>query len=83
MKNLSIIEEEDRFWEWYQGYSLLYLPYHDLRNGNRYTYKIKSYSSSSLYQVLYFGNSFDPEQVPMKDFILNSSKQLCLDHQKN
>ena len=72
MKNLSIIEEEERFWNWYQGYSNFYLPYEDLGNGNKYTYMIKSYLTSASYKTQFFGNAFDPEKVK-HTVIMNSS----------
>ena len=62
MENLSLIEEENRYWNWYQGYSLLGLPFYDEAT-KKLVYKQYSYSSAAKYKTPQFGGPFDAEQV--------------------
>ena len=62
MENLSLVEEENRYWNWYQGYSLLRLPFYD-EPTNKLVYKQYSYSSSANYKTPHFGSPFDAKQV--------------------
>ena len=66
MKNISLIEEEDRFWNWYQGYSKLSLPHYEKMPGSKLTYTLTTFSSSASYKTQFYGSAFDPEKVYLK-----------------
>ena len=64
MSNLSLIEEADRYYNWYWGITEIYLPYWGENSGcndaecidRRLRYYLKTYATSGSISTKYFGN---------------------------
>ena len=60
--NISLIEDNDRYYNWYHGSTKLNLGYYSARLGG-FKYDIESYASSGTIFTRYFDEKFDPEKV--------------------
>ena len=64
MRNMSKLDESERYYNWYHGYSEIQLPYF---SSNRYApgvkYKVSTYTSSGSISTQYFGEQFDADKV--------------------
>ena len=57
MKNLSKIEEENRFYNWYNGYTLIQLPYEPFIYKNSQNYELSTSASTGSLKTQYFGDT--------------------------
>ena len=62
MANFSLLEDNDRYYNWYHGSTKLNLGYYSARLGG-FKYDIESYASSGTIFTRYFDKKFDPEKV--------------------
>ena len=64
MKNLSKLEDPDRYYNWYHGYTKIFYPFfHEGVNFNTFTYSIYTYARSGNISTHSFGDKFDAEKV--------------------
>ena len=77
MTNLSVLEEKNRYYNWYHGYTRMDLPYmgrpsickyYEGRNRPecrtpKLTYNMKTYATSGTISTKSFGEKFDPEKI--------------------
>ena len=61
MKNITKIEETDRFYNWYHGRTEIQLPFYD-RNG-QFNYVVNTAAVSGTISTQFFGNKFDADKV--------------------
>ena len=76
MKNMSLFNEVNRYYNWYQGHTKVGLPYYDDGNGwdknpPHMEIKFHSYATSGCIFTEDFGEEFDPEHVLGTIFIEN------------
>ena len=62
-KDLNFLTEEDRFYNWYLGYTKLQLPYQDDEDEHAVTYHIETFAESGHIATQYFGDKFDADKV--------------------
>ena len=62
MSNLSKIEEKNRFYNWYKGYSAIMYPYFDMAT-NQLTYLVITNAPAGNISTKMFENRFDPNWV--------------------
>ena len=62
MKNLSKVEEIDRYYNWYNGYTDIRYPYMD-KSHNRLVYNIHTEAMSGNVSIQNLGNKFDSDKV--------------------
>ena len=74
MTNISLLEEENRYYNWYMGYTFIRLPWWGKRDcdmsecgENRLRYHISTYVTSGVITTHLFGEKFDAEKIE-KDF---------------
>ena len=60
MQNMSKLEESDRYYNWYHGYTALALTYYDYEGVN---YPLYTAASSGSVTTQYFGEQFDANKV--------------------
>ena len=58
MTNVELIEDEDRYYNWYHGYTELKLPYIKDATGE-ISYQVTTTAISGNISTQYFGNKFD------------------------
>ena len=64
LKNLSKMEEKDRYFNWYNGYTQITVPYpNSLENKYDQYYKIHTYDKSGSISTKNFGENFDADKV--------------------
>ena len=63
IRNLSKIEEEDRYYNWYHGYTQIKIPY---IHGGYVRYYVNTAASSGNISTQYFGEEFDAAKVQTK-----------------
>ena len=66
MKNLSKLQDKDRYYNWYNGYDTLQLPKFMENYGNKngyLNYEIEIDAISGSISTQYFGEHFDPDRV--------------------
>ena len=61
MKNFSKLKDNDRYYNWYHGYTEIYPPVNHYRTGFRY--QVTTYASSGTIFTKYFGDKFDADKV--------------------
>ena len=67
MRNLSKLEDNDRYYNWYHGYTRIKLP--SYKPPNEYSpmsfvlYQVDTAASSGSFSTKYFGEEFDPDKV--------------------
>ena len=66
MTNLSMLHEENRYYNWYRGYTQLYLPAYKFHQ----TYIVRTYATSGTISTELFGQQFDA--VNVERFIIYS-----------
>ena len=59
--NISLIQDEDRYHNWYKGYNLIDIPF---ENHGQLQYTIYTTATSGTISTKYFGYDFKPEKVP-------------------
>ena len=62
MKNLSLLQDDDKYYNWYHGYSLIGLPYIQAQKYEVY-YTMRTYATSGTFYTNYFGEKFDADKV--------------------
>ena len=62
MKNLSLLQDDDKYYNWYHGYSLIGLPFIQEQNYEVY-YRMRTYATSGTIYTKYFGDTFDADKV--------------------
>ena len=67
LKNMSILEEEHRYYNWYNGYSEVGIPYNQPYNWggdhNLLTYDIKTSATEGAVVSRHFGENYDPDKL--------------------
>ena len=74
MRNLSKLEDNDRYYNWYHGYTLLQMPYYgriydgdigmlDTKDYYGIYYNIETYATSGIITTQYFGENFKVDKV--------------------
>ena len=61
MRNMSKLEENDRYYNWYHGYTEIKLPY--IRYDGDNSYYMNTAASSGSVTTQYFGEEFDADKV--------------------
>ena len=61
MRSLSKLEESDRFYNWYHGYTQINLPL--ISSNGRVIYRMWTAASSGSVPTQYFGEEFDADKV--------------------
>ena len=56
----SALEEENRWYNWYHGYSKIETPY---RYGGSLTYNILTSATTGSIKTQYFGDKYDPDKI--------------------
>ena len=64
MANLSKIEDKNRYYNWYNGYTEISLPTYNSANG--LTHIIRTTDTSGIISTKYFGNNFNGLNVERK-----------------
>ena len=67
MKNLSKLEDNDRYYNWYHGYTAIQLPLFDPKNDS-VNYYVHTAASSGSISTQYFGEQFDADKVETGPF---------------
>ena len=62
MKNLSKLEDSDRFYNWYHGYTQVQFPFY-FDDYNRLNYIVEAWAKSGNISTKYFGESFHDSKV--------------------
>ena len=62
MKNLSILQDDEKYYNWYHGYSLIGLPYIKAQKYELF-YTMRTYATSGTFYTNYFGDKFDAYKV--------------------
>ena len=60
MRNLSMLEDEDRYYNWYHGYTYLQFPFYDKDGVNL---GISTFATKGSVSTQYFGDKFDDDKV--------------------
>ena len=60
-ENLSIINNDDRYFNWYHGYTEIGIPY--WQYGNQLDYPVRTTASSGTMSTKYYGEKFDADNV--------------------
>ena len=60
--NLSKVEDPDRYYNWYHGYTLIAYPYHDTVY-NQLFYHVTTSATSGNISTQYFGDKFEANKV--------------------
>ena len=60
MRNLSKVEDPDRYYNWYYGYTKLLFPYNE---ANQRNYVIRTTATSGTIATKYFGDKFNAGKV--------------------
>ena len=68
MKNLSKLEDPDRNYNWYHGYTWLTYPYYDYEN-NQLRYFVMTTATSGNISTKNFGDKFNADKVDGNIFI--------------
>ena len=65
MKNISKLEEKDKFRNWYNGYSKIQIPYF---RGNHeiFNYEIRTFATTGTIKTGFWGDKFDPSKIERK-----------------
>ena len=61
--NLSLIQEKNRYFNWYNGYTKLELPNHSHVYGFDVSYEVNTIALSGTIYTKHFGEKFDPKNV--------------------
>ena len=61
--NLSKLEEENRFYNWYHGFTQIDLPSWNERNGQSLMHSIYTSATSGSVTTQFFGQKYDPQKV--------------------
>ena len=64
MRNMSKLEDNDRYYNWYHGYTGINLPNYD-SDYDGAKYGIRTYAKTGTIYSQYFGDKFEPDQVEM------------------
>ena len=68
MKNLSKVNEENRYYNWYHGLTKLECPYHH-EEYNRFNYMVHTYATSGNITTENFGTRFKAEEVESNIYV--------------
>ena len=63
MANFSLLEEKDRYFNWYHGFTQIKLPYYDFVYGNGVSNSLYTSAASGNIMTKYFGEKFNAEMV--------------------
>ena len=66
LKNLSLLQDEERYHNWYHGYTMVTLPSQEKVTGENYgiTYWFTTFDASGTVRTAGFGEKFDADKVP-------------------
>ena len=62
MANLSLIQEDNRYYNWYYGYTDVTLPSVD-SDDSQLTYSLSTNATSGKMYTKYFGENYDPNKM--------------------
>ena len=62
LANLSKLGEENRYYNWYHGYTNLKVPFW-MDHNNALTHWIDTYATSGIIKTQYFGDQYDPGKI--------------------
>ena len=62
MANLSKLEDNNRYYNWYHGFTEIKLPYYQLK-GSWYYYEVNTFSTTGTIKTKFFGDKFDADKV--------------------
>ena len=62
MSNLSKVEDPDRYYNWYHGYTQIEFPFYDPYN-NKLQFEVSSSATVGNISIQHFNESFDPNKV--------------------
>ena len=93
MTNISLLEEENRYYNWYMGYTWIKLPFWGTRFGcipgnsecdkNRLRYHVNTQATSGNISTKYFGKKFNEDNVEKNLKYFLYIYQLSKSHQNN
>ena len=63
--NLKMIQDKDRYNNWYHGYTEIVLPAQDKRFGTELAFHIRTSALSGTLSTQYFGEQYEAEKVPL------------------
>ena len=63
MTNLSKLEENDRYLNWYHGYTQIKLPYHNKYDTGEVNFDVYTSTTSGSITTQHFGDKFDADKV--------------------
>ena len=64
--NLNLLRDDDRYYNWYYGYTQMTFPKSDSKN--RISYTVSTSAMSGSISTLHFGEKFDPSKVEKNIF---------------
>ena len=62
MANLSKLEDNNRYYNWYHGFTEIKLPYYEIRGG-WYKYEVNTWATTGTIKTKFFGDKFDADKV--------------------
>ena len=63
MSNLSKVNEEDRYLNWYQGFTKIQYPTYNQYNNPKVTYNVETSAITGNVTTQHFGRKFDPNNI--------------------
>ena len=63
LRNLSKLEDNERYYNWYHGYTQMTVPFEDLYNTGSVNYQVYTSATSGNISTRYFGHMFDVDKV--------------------
>ena len=74
MKNLSLISDNKKYYNWYNGFTKIQMPYHEttFTDAKDVTIELTTYDTSGSICTQYFGDKFDIDKmVPNIHYLIN------------
>ena len=62
MRSMSKLEEDNRYYKWYHGYTGMELPYYDSHYAGRLSYRKRTAALSGTISTQNFGDKFDADK---------------------
>ena len=63
IKNISMVEENDRYYNWYHGYTKIEIPVDNYYDTGSVEYNVNTAATSGTISTKYFGDKFDADKV--------------------
>merc|ERR1712155_362199 len=68
MDHLNKLEDNDRYYNWYHGYTQIYLPRYFNSDKAQNNYDLTTYATSGIVSTQYFGDKFSSEKMELRMF---------------